>query len=90
MDVCVEFEVCTEGNAKVFVCPCGWDVGAMEGVGELDRVFLTVKLKGFTFVRAEGHLPFGLPLLEGVKVSLEEFAVVARLDRSIDETVISK
>ena len=47
-------------------------------------------MEGFAFVRAEGHLPFGLPLLEGVKVSLEEFAVVARLDRSIDETVISK
>ena len=72
------------------MCSSGRDVGIMEGVSKMDRVFFSGELEGFAFVRAEGHLPFGLPLLEGVKVSLEEFAVVARLDRSIDETVISK
>ena len=72
------------------MCSSGRDVGTMEGVSKRDRVFFPGELEGFTFVRAEGHLPFGLPLLEGVKVSLKEFAVVARLDRSIDETVISK
>ena len=35
-------------------------------------------------------MPFGFPLLQGVEVGLEEFAVVTGLNGSIEETVISK
>lgn len=47
-------------------------------------------MNGLASIRWKIYLPCEFPLLKGVKVSLEEFAVVRCLEWSIDEVVVSK